>query len=278
MSDAGWFEGLRAEDTDRAVRAIRTGSAETPRDWPARAVESGSVEDESAYYEWLHEATLEAARQAVTDRERASDQQLVHAVRAVDDLSETVNELAERAAEWAGSQYGESREGMAYVLEVADREPETPIETEVVELAGSVRDLRARRDRLRAVVEEQAELVAPNLSLLAGPLLAARLIALAGSLEALAKKPSGSLQVLGAEDALFAHLEGHAPSPKHGVIFTHEYVRETRPEKRGSAARALAGKLSIAARIDHYRGELHPDLERELDERIETVRSGGGEP
>ncbi len=58
--------------------------------------------------------------------------------------------------------------------------------------------------------------------------------------------------MLGAEDALFAHLKGRATSPKHGVIFTHEYVRGTRPEDRGSAARALAGKLAIAARVDHY--------------------------
>jgi nucleolar protein 56 len=275
MSDAGWFEGLAAGDTEQAVQAIQEGSAETPQDWPAQAVAAGYAAEESAYYDRLHEVTIAAARQAVASREQATDQQLVHAVRTMDDLTETVNELGERAAEWAGSQYGESREGLAYVLEVAEREPATPVEAEVVALAESVRDLQARRDRLRAFVQAQAERVAPNLSALAEPLLAARLIALAGGLEALAKKPSGTIQVLGAEDALFAHLEGHAPSPKHGLIFTHEYVRGTRPEKRGSAARALAGKLAIAARIDHYRGELHPDLQAELDERIATIRAGG---
>ena len=275
MSDAGWFEGLAAGDTEQAVQAIQDGSAETPQDWPAQAVAAGYAADESAYYDRLQEVTIAAARQAVASREQATDQQLVHAVRTMDDLTETVNELGERAAEWAGSQYGESREGLDYVLEVAEREPATPVEAEVVALAGSVRDLQARRDRLRAFVQAQAERVAPNLSALAEPLLAARLIALAGGLEALAKKPSGTVQVLGAEDALFAHLEGHAPSPKHGIIFTHEYVRGTRPEKRGSAARALAGKLSIAARIDQYRGELHPDLQAELDERIATIRAGG---
>jgi nucleolar protein 56 len=83
------------------------------------------------------------------------------------------------------------------------------------------------------------------------------------------------VQVLGAEDALFAHLRGSAPSPKHGVIFTHEYVRGTRPEKRGSAARALAGKLTIAARVDHYAGDRRPELDAELDERIARIRSRG---
>jgi len=108
---------------------------------------------------------------------------------------------------------------------------------------------------------------------MAGPTLAARLISLAGGLETLAKKPSGTVQVLGAEDALFAHLRGHAPSPKHGVIFTHEFVRGTRPADRGSAARALAGKLAIAARIDHYSGDLRPELHEELRERMETIRA-----
>jgi nucleolar protein 56 len=108
---------------------------------------------------------------------------------------------------------------------------------------------------------------------MAGAVLAARLIALAGGLETLAKKPSGTVQVLGAEDALFAHLAGRAPSPKHGVIYTHEAVRGTRPADRGSAARALAGKLAIAARIDHYAGDLRPSLHEDLRDRMATIRA-----
>ncbi|MXR21827.1 NOP5/NOP56 family protein, partial [Halobacterium bonnevillei] len=134
-------------------------------------------------------------------------------------------------------------------------------------------DLADERDDVREYVERQAPTVAPNLSRLAGPMLAARLIALAGGLGDLAKQPSGTLQVLGAEDALFAHLRGHAPSPKHGAIYTHDYVRTTHPDERGSAARALAGKLTIAARIDHYSGDLRPELKAELDERIERIRA-----
>ena len=275
MNDGGWFQDLPEGDLDAAAAAVRDGRAEEPRNWPALAVEAGVVESRAAYYDALHEATMAAARAAVSERERATDQQLVHAIRAMDDLAGTVNELAERAAEWAGSYYGESEGDLEYVLAVAEREPETPTADAIVGLAASVRDLEQRRTRLRDFVEEQAPSVAPNLAALAGPVLASRLLALAGGLESLAKKPSGTIQVLGAEDALFAHLEGHAPSPKHGVIFTHEYVRGTRPEKRGSAARALAGKLAIAARIDQYRGERHPQLEADLDERIETIRSGG---
>jgi nucleolar protein 56 len=275
MTDGGWFQDLGDRDRDAAADAIRDGRAAEPRDWPDRAIEAGFAADREDYYECLHEATIEAAETETAARERATDQQLVHAVRTLDDLAETVNEIAERAAEWAGSHYGESDGDLEYVLAVADREPDSPIAAEIVGLAEQVRGLENRRQRISEFVEEQAPAVAPNLSELAGPLLAARLIALVGGLAPLAKKPSGTIQVLGAEDALFAHLEGHAPSPKHGLIFTHEYVRGTRPEKRGSAARALAGKLAIAARIDHYRGTLDPDLATDLDDRIATIRSGG---
>jgi hypothetical protein len=149
----------------------------------------------------------------------------------------------------------------------------TPVEERAVSLARRTAELADEADALRAFVERTAPAVAPNLAAMAGPVLAARLIALAGGLETLARKPSGTLQVLGAEDALFAHLRGHGPSPKHGIIYTHEYVRGTHPDHRGSAARALAGKLTIAARIDHYSGDRRSELDAELDERIAPIQS-----
>ena len=199
---------------------------------------------------------------------------------AIEDLGETSNELSERVAEWAGSLFDDAGTGIEYARELASREPQSAVEERVIALAERVASLADEREALEAYVETQAPIVAPNLSMLAGPTLAARLISKAGSLESLAKKPSGTVQVLGAEDALFAHLRGHATSPKHGVIYAHEYVRGTHPEKRGSAARTLAGKLSIAARVDHYSGEHKPELKDELDERIQRIRSnvtGGGE-
>ncbi|WP_277552632.1 NOP5/NOP56 family protein [Halobaculum limi] len=264
-----WFAG----DDESPVDRIREGSADAPADWPAQAVEAGFAADEDDYYERLREATVEAARAAVDERERADDRQLLHAVRAMDDADRVANELAERASEWAGTLFPDAGTGVEGCRAVAARDPEGPAEERVVSLARRVVDLDDESDELEAFIESRAPVVAPNLSALAGPVLAARLISLAGGLETLAKKPSGTLQVLGAEDALFAHLRGHGSSPKHGVIYTHEYVRGTRPEDRGSASRALAGKLTIAARIDHYSGDYRPELEAELEERMRTIRA-----
>jgi len=269
-SGAGWFE--RAETGDSPA-AVRDGWADGPREWPALAVERGFAADESEYYERLREATLAAARETVAEREGADDQQLVSAVRALDDCARMSNELLERVAEWAGTRDPDAAVDIGYARDLAEREPATPVEERVSSLATRVVDLDEECAQLRAYIERTAPEVAPNLAALAGPVLATRLVALAGGLESLAKQPSGTVQVLGAEEALFAHLRGGADPPKHGVIYTHEAVRGTAREHRGSAARALAGKLTIAARIDHYSGERKPDLAAELEERIERIRA-----
>ncbi|MFD1572408.1 NOP5/NOP56 family protein [Halorubrum laminariae] len=269
---AGWFETVPPDDLDAARDAIETGGADGPADWPARAVEAGFARDEAAYYDALHEATIHATREAVAERERADDRQLIHAIRAMDDCERTANELAERATEWAGSLFDDVEPGIEGARAVADREPTSEVGERAVSLAARAVDMADERDAIAATIDRVAPAVAPNLAEMAGAELAARLIALTGGLESLAKKPSGTVQVLGAEDALFAHLSGRAPSPKHGIIYTHEYVRGTRPEDRGSAARALAGKLTLAARADHYAGERRESLHDDLRERMAAIR------
>ncbi len=270
---AGWFADVEPGDVEAASQAIRDGSAAEPADWPTLAVDSGFADTAADYYSRLHEATLQSTKLEARAREQADDKQLLHAVRAMDDATRTANELAERLSEWAGTLFDDVGTGVDGARQLVDHEPTTPLETQVISLAERVDELASEADELHAFIERAAPAVAPNLSEMAGPVLAARLIALAGGLEQLAKKPSGTVQVLGAEDALFAHLAGRGSSPKHGIIYTHEYVSGTRPADRGSASRAFAGKLSIAARIDHYSGELKPEIHDELDERMSTIRA-----
>ena len=274
-ADSGWFESVDSGDLVAADlrAAIRTGAADAPTDWPTAAVDAGFAADTDDYYATLREATIEAAREAVAEREGADDQQLLHAVRAMDDATRTANELAERCHEWAATQFADVDSGIDGARDVATHEPTDPVEGRIVSLAERIDGLATEADELREFIKRLAPEVAPNLAEMAGPVLAARLISLAGGLDSLAKKPSGTVQVLGAEDALFAHLAGRGPSPKHGIIYTHPAVNGTRPEDRGSAARALAGKLTIAARIDHYSGDFRPEIHDELDDRMTTIRA-----
>ncbi len=244
-----WFDG-GVDDLDEAVGRMRDDAPDEAGRLPELAVEEGAFDDEDGYYERLHDATLEHARNRIEELE-SSDQDLVHAVRTLDELEDAAGKLGQRAADWRED--GEPAEEVEDLLEQTEE----------------------TKERLRERVEREARAVAPNLSDAAGPLLAARLIAEAGGLDSLAKMPSGTLQVLGAEDALFRHLQDGTPPPKHGLIYLHPYVHETSPEHRGSAARAVAGKLTIAARVDRYGGDHRPELAEELDEKIRMIRSRG---
>ena len=94
----GWFDGLDRGDTEAARNAIESRAADMPREWPTLAVESGFVASEAKYYDALGAATRGAARAAATERERADDQQLIHAVRAMDDKGREVQQPSNRCA------------------------------------------------------------------------------------------------------------------------------------------------------------------------------------
>ncbi len=108
------------------------------------------------------------------------------------------------------------------------------------------------RESLEEYVLDVCEEEMPNLSQLLEPLLAAKLVALAGSLEDLAKSPASTIQMLGAEKALFRYLGGEGTPPKHGVLFEHRFVRSLPEGERGKMARFLANKAAMAARLDQY--------------------------
>jgi nucleolar protein 56 len=135
------------------------------------------------------------------------------------------------------------------------------------------------RDELENYIDDTMMEVAPNIRELVGSSLGARLIALTGSLEGLAKKPSSTIQVLGAEKALFRSLRTGARPPKHGIIFQHQHIHNAPRWQRGKIARALAGKISIAARVDAFGGEYIADsLKKILDKRVEDIQKKYSKP
>jgi nucleolar protein 56 len=137
----------------------------------------------------------------------------------------------------------------------------------------NILELYKVRQSLENYVETVMEEVAPNTKTIAGSLLGARLIAIAGGLTNLAKLPASTMQVLGAEKALFRSLKTKARPPKHGIIFQHPLIHDAKRWQRGKIARALAGKLSIAARVDAFKGKYAGDeLKAELDKRVEEIK------
>jgi nucleolar protein 56 len=134
-------------------------------------------------------------------------------------------------------------------------------------------DLYKFRENSEKYVEDVLKQVAPNMTAIVGASLSARLMSIAGSLENLAKMPASTLQVLGAEKALFRSLKTGARPPKHGVIFQHTAIHQSPRWQRGKIARALAGKLSIAARIDSFGGDfLGEKLRNDVDKKVEEIK------
>ena len=92
--------------------------------------------------------------------------------------------------------------------------------------------------------------IAPNLTILVGELVGARLIAHAGTLINLAKAPASTVQILGAEKALFRALKTKHATPKYGLIFHASLIGQASPKNKGKVARVLAAKCSLAVRVD----------------------------
>ncbi|NHI90486.1 MAG: C/D box methylation guide ribonucleoprotein complex aNOP56 subunit [Candidatus Thorarchaeota archaeon] len=141
-------------------------------------------------------------------------------------------------------------------------------------LAKSTMNLYQMRSELESYISIMMESVAPNIGALAGPMIGARLISLAGSLKELARKPSSTIQVFGAEKALFRSLKTGSDPPKHGIIYRIPEVNSAPYWQRGKIARAIAGKLSIAARIDAYsEKDVGEDLKGQFISRLEEIRA-----
>lgn len=137
--------------------------------------------------------------------------------------------------------------------------------------ANKILDLIEFNLTLEKKLEEIMKSYAPNLTMLAGYKLAAKLIKGVGSLEKLAKSPSTRIQLVGAEKALFRFLRGKGKSPKHGYIFIHPYIQQAPKKLRGKVARVLANYLSKAAKIDYFSKKLNEKLKEELENRIKEI-------
>ena len=249
-----------------AETSLGEGAAFQP-DLRRLALAGGLFRDDAEYNAAIRSAAMELVKRKLR-AQAGAEAELLQTIEALDDLNEVINRLEERLYEWSRL-HGEDRSlrGRALAEELAEEEELIGV------VARSILDLADARRSVQKSLETATAQAAPNLSSLAGPLLAARMISRAGGLQRLTEMPASAIQVMGAEKALFKHLRGRAPSPKHGMIYRHPAVMGTARSLRGRAARALAAKLAIASRIDLYSGEVNHQLKLALDRRIDEIRA-----
>lgn len=240
--------------------------------------------------------TSEKIRQSV----KTNDVMIVETINSLEEIEETTGKLIERLREWC-TPYLPEMEKLSnhelYVRVIATQTSRKNIidsgildnthvvlsDTYDVEIeendlniiktfAGSLYSLYETKNMLEEYIDEKIREVAPNMYDVAGASLAAKLIAHTHGLENLAKLPSSTIQIIGAEKAIFRHLKTGENPPKHGLIFQHPSIRGSNWWVRGKLARAVASKITIAARKDAFSNDYDPNLKVELDERIEEIK------
>lgn len=265
----------------------------------------------------LQKFAINLSSMKVKETSEKLDLHLVQAVNTLDEIDEIINTISTRIREWYGLHFPEldyllqniityanivrdagSRENITKELLSQLEIPEKKIEliqqaisksqggdltvesSESLKiLASEVIKLSELRTNLSNTIENLMEILAPNLKNILTAIIGARLIAKAGSLLRLAQMPSSTIQIIGAEKALFRALKTGTRPPKHGLIFQHPSVNSAPKWQRGKIARALSSKIAIAVRIDVYRkGALDNSLLDKLTKRIETIQKIYHEP
>lgn len=149
---------------------------------------------------------------------------------------------------------------------------------ECKKLAKTINEMYVLRDEYEKYIEKLAKEICPNITELVGSAIAAKLITRTGSLARLAVLPSSTIQVLGAERALFKHLKNkRIDPPKHGIIFQHVKISASPKKVRGKIARLIANKIALAAKADYFTKNfiapgLKDDMEKKFNEIMENYK------
>ena len=275
---------------------------------PQIIVNSGFAKDIPEVLNKLREFALGLSSSKVTEISERPDLHIIQAINSLDEIDKIANAISSRLREWYGLHFPEleniidSINGYAQIVLAGKRDsltkevfekagfPESKVEMlslvasksrggdiseknlKIVQfMAKQMLDLHELRKNLEDHVESEMTLVAPNISAILGTAVGARILGRAGSLTRLASMPASTVQVIGAEKALFRSLKTGAQPPKHGILFQHALVHAAPRWQRGKIARAIAAKAVIAARVDVYGEGLNETLLEKLDVRVKEI-------
>jgi len=275
---------------------------------PSILVDSGFASNPQDALGKLRSFALELSSSKVTEVSGSPDLHIIQAINSLDEIDKISNSLSSRLREWYGLHFPEldnvidSINGYSQIVLAGKREeltkqvfeeagfPESKVEmlsllskksrggdiskdnlAIVQSIAKQILDFHELRKQLENHIEKQMTEIAPNVSAILGPAVGARILGRAGSLKKLASMPASTIQVLGAEKALFRSLKTGSQPPKHGLLFQHALVHAAPRWQRGKIARAIAAKAAIASRVDVYGGGLNETLLEKLNVRVDEI-------
>ena len=250
---------------------------------------------EKEFFNEFYNKNLELTKLSVKNSV-SNDIFIIQSINSIDELGKAINLLVKRLREWYElynpefSVATESHE--KFVENLLEKEKNELLEELKVDANGSIgADLRQediepikslahqiydlfqlKKSQLEYISSLMDELC-PNIKAVCGVLVAAKLIEHTGSLKRLSEMPASTIQILGAETALFRHMKTGAKPPRHGVIVHHPLIAQAPNKMHGKIARALADKISIAAKVDYFQGKFIGDkLKKELEEKVRKIR------
>lgn len=226
----------------------------------------------------LLKACIKLAIRKIEEEQAERTKRISEAVDAHDDLIKITNILLERLRGWYSYfSFEDIIEGKELAekllkIEIGEGEIDKLEERNLRNMANILQAIYKARQDLEKYIRKVMEEMAPNVSKIIGYGIGARLIAYAGGIEKLAMLPAGTIQVLGAEKALFKHIKDGTPPPKHGIIFQHELINKAPKNKRGKIARLLATKIAIAAKADAFTKKFIADkLKKDIEKRYREI-------
>jgi len=261
--------------------------------------------------EELRKKLIKSAKEKVQQKFETKDVHIIKAVNLLEDVDSVSNLLTEQLIEWYSfhfpelMKYTKDTEYLQLVHAIGQREKFTAgnvkkivLEPKAVEkivtsaknsmgsttnqedmkqiqsIALNCYSLQQERERLTKYLETQMTREMPNFTELAGAVIGAKLLAKAGGKKKLAFLPSSTIQVIGAEKALFLHFKKGTKSPKYGYLFQHPLIKSALQSNKGRLARSLAAKLSIAARKDYFGNTSNADnLKKQIEERAKELQA-----
>lgn len=276
-----WYEACHQEDSESLkptssswqdiienVRQSRDNSELLPHPVWGEAVSAGVVPDRKGYLSLLRDVAIGLTIRDLEERCDTDEAALIHLIRILDEIDQSISRLSEKIEDYYIALHPAELSGyersISSLIETLSKDPTHPLS----HLAKNIQKLRESRTLISHNVRDYAAKSLPNMSSLCGPLVSARLLAIAGSKHHLACMPAASFQVLGAGPSLFMHLTSGTNPPKHGIIFQYKGVHHAKRQVRGRVSRVLACQLAIAARIDHFRGSPDEEFIRKAGEKI----------
>ena len=262
--------------------------------------------------EELRKKLIASAKKEVKEKYSETDIHIIKSVNILEDIDSTGNLLTEQVKEWYGAHFPEleqfvteNEEYLNLIYHLGERKafsiakvkefvPDEEKARAIVQkasasmgaelreedikqlkmLALNCLNLKQERQYLEKYLEENMAKELPNFSQIAGAVIGAKILSKIGSKKRLAFLPASTIQIVGAEKALFLHFKKGIKGPKYGYLYQHPLVKAAKGEHKGKLARSIAAKLSIAVKEDYFgKANIAPKLMKSLEQRAKELQN-----